>query len=178
MERSRPRCILLVGYPAAGKSTYAEMLKQRGFTVISGDEVIRSVMEKYNLPSMDEAYERHRDEVNALMKNNIQEAFSRGDNVAIDALNTSRNRRKADIERAKKVSCRDYVFEAHVVYPPEETEHARRLVSRILYARSLVTTNGLFLNRLEHEYEPPTKDEGFDVIVEIGKKPDKPMMRM
>lgn len=175
MERSRPRCILLVGYPAAGKSTYAETLKQRGFTVISGDEVIRSVMEKYNLPSMDEAYERHRDEVNALMKKNIQEAFSRGDNVAIDALNTSRKRRKADIERAK---FHDYVCEAHVVYPPEEMEHARRLVSRILYARSLVTTNGLFLNRLEHEYEPPTKDEGFDVIVEIGTKPDKPMMRM
>lgn len=173
----RPRFISLIGYPGVGKSTYANTLREQGIIVISGDEVIREAMQRYGLSTMDVAWKEHREEINAIMKKRIDDAIIAGQDIAIDAFNTSRGRRQYNFVDIKS-SGHNYRCEAIVFHPPEEEEHARRLVHRIIFEGRSEAADGLFLHRLERHYEPPTVDEGFEVISEVGSPPKKPMMRM
>jgi dephospho-CoA kinase len=54
--------ILIVGYAGAGKSTIANKLKDRGYTVISTDDIIKNVvMKKLIKEAVDQKYYKHKE---------------------------------------------------------------------------------------------------------------------
>jgi len=173
-----PRLLSLIGYPAAGKSTYALELESEGFTVISGDRTIRSVMEREGLHSMTECYAVHRDEINETMDAQLREAIQRGDNIVFDVMNTSVKRRSMHLQMAKQLADDTYYYEAVVIHPPEEEEHAERLVRRLIRGEQDRAIDGFFQVKLESEYEPPTLQEGYDEIRYVGTPPKQPLMHM
>lgn len=176
-DKPRPRYIIVIGYPAVGKSEYGNTLREQGITVLSGDDAIEVVRKRHNLESGDQVFFHHRQEMLDLMSEWTNKALSEGKDIATVGFHTTRARRSGDIEGARN-SEHNYRLEAVIVHPPEEEEHARRLVSRILHERIVRTGNGSFLSEMERDYEPPTQEEGFEVISEIGKPPKKPFLQM
>lgn len=175
-EAPKPRFISLIGYPAVGKSTLAEQLRSEGFTIISGDAICREMKDALGIATLGECYELHRAEIDAQVDLQLQEALSKRKNIAFDALNISVPRRSRNLDLVKNAG--GYNLEAVVIYPPEEEEHADRLVRRVFFENRTRASNAMFQARLEAEYQPPTHQEGYDVIRYVGVPPKNPLIRM
>lgn len=146
--------------------------------MISGDEITREVMVLNDIDSPDKCYFTRRDEVAALLESRLQVALAQHKDIVLDVLNISAARRKRNLDLAKAVCNPPYHCEAVVFHPPEQEEHAQRLIRRLIYDRRAVSSDGLYQSRLEAEYSEPTKAEGYDKITYIGTPPKKPLLRM
>ena len=108
----KPKCILLIGIPGAGKSTYAkEYIDTHVNTIHLSSDAIRK--ELYG----DESIQGDPSEVFSLMQKRAVEALNNGYDVIYDATNMTRK------DRANIISlCPKFVqIEAHIIWAPIET---------------------------------------------------------
>ncbi|CAL8072665.1 unnamed protein product [Calicophoron daubneyi] len=140
--------ILMVGYPASGKSYFCKTkLAPLGYTIVS------------------------RDVLNTWQKcvNATKDALRKGESVAVDNTNMDAESRGRYVEAAKAAGCpiRCFVMKTTV----ENARHNERF--RVLTHEDHEPISQMVFNMLKSKYQEPTMKEGFSEIVEIPFVVDK-----
>ena len=174
-----PRCITLVGYPGVGKSTFAKTYVQDGWRVISVDQAVKDTLAAHG-KTHDDDWRPYTEEIAHMVDQWLQDAITKGHNIVFDALNTTIARRARHLNFIKQQNP-DYRFEAVIIHPPEEDEHALRLVRRAFLERRAEIKEGLsdfYFRDLAKKFQPPTAAEGYSKISEVGVPPQRPLIGM
>ena len=151
-----PKCIILVGVPASGKSTWH--LNKFGdwpTTVASTDKIIESVTQIYGM-SYDEGFKGLIQFAEQIMWRQITTCLMNRGDFIIDRTNLTAKSRAKFIQKLK---LHKYNIECLVFPTPEPEEWKRRLDSR----RGKTIPQEV-LDRMVASYEVPTEAEGFDKI--------------
>ena len=94
-----PKCIVLVGIPASGKSVHAKKLAQKyNATIFSSDSLRQEIFGDVNEQS-------HNQELFVELHKRIKESLKSGKNVIMDCTNISYKRRMAFLAELKKIPC-------------------------------------------------------------------------
>jgi len=154
-------CIILVGVPASGKSTWTahrrvENVFKRGYEVVlSTDKIIEEVANLYGY-TYDQAFKELIGFAENVMWDDATECAENGESVIIDRTNLSVKSRKKFIDFFKD---HGYTFEAVVFPTPEPDEWERRLNSR--KGKSIPQH---VLGTMIQSLTLPTEEEGFSKI--------------
>lgn len=144
----RPKLILLVGIPGAGKTTYAkEYARTHNNTIHLSSDLIRA--ELYG----DESTQGDPVTVFSLMQKRATEALNSGKSVLYDATNMTRKDRAGIISACP----RHAQVEAHVIWAPIETCIVRD-------ANRERTVGQTVIDKMLKRFQAPYFDEGFDDI--------------
>ncbi len=153
---------MLIGLPGAGKSTYLknnpEILK--GYTFISVDGIAQERSKGSNLTASqvhDQQYDSIIDEFNSRLKI----AVEKGDNILIEGVNATLEKREKRLSGAKKSDQFNYKTTAIIVLPPSEEIRQGRIQRRIY-------EEGRFSSPVS-EIEMPKLGE-FDNFIYVGGK--------
>lgn len=151
---NRPKLILLVGIPGAGKTTYAkEYIKSNLKTVHLSSDLIRA--ELYG----DESIQGNPSEVFSLMQQRAMGALNEGYDVIYDATNITRKDRASIISICPKFA----KIEAHIIWAPIEACIERDS------ARDR-TVGQTVIDKMLKRFQAPYYDEDIDEIIIV--KPD------
>lgn len=151
-----PKCIMLVGVPASGKSTWhRNRYGEYPIPVASTDQIIEEVAASYGM-TYDEGFKGLIQFAEIIMWRQITSCLMGGRNFIIDRTNLSVKSRKKFIDKLK---LHHYDIECVVFPTPEPEEWKRRLDSR----RGKTIPQEV-LDRMVASYEVPTEAEGFDKI--------------
>jgi predicted kinase len=151
---NRPKLILTVGIPGAGKTTYTkEYVKSNPNTIHLSSDTIRA--ELYG----DESIQGNPAEVFSLMQKRAIEALNDGKNVIYDATNITRK------DRASIISiCPKFVkIECHIIWAPIETCIERDAARERTVGRAVI-------DRMLKRFQAPFYDECIDEIIIV--RPD------
>jgi len=152
-----PKCTILIGVPASGKSTW---LKEQGelerTMIISTDNIIENVAERYDL-SYDDVFQDLIKFAEKVMWRSLEDSAYFQDNIIIDRTNLSVKSRKRFMRMLD-----GYEFEAVVFPTPDPMEWERRLNSR---PGKSIPDN--VLKSMAKNFEMPTEAEGFSTITYI-----------
>ena len=151
--------IMMCGIPCAGKSSYI----RRGidntdvfdeYVIISTDDYIEKIARENN-STYNEVFDDVISEATATMYEELELAIQRGKSIIWDQTNVSRKSRR---QKLKKIP--DTYTKTAVVLPITLEEAIIRNSQRAnkFIPRSVIT-------RMYHQFEMPTEDEGFDVIM-------------
>jgi predicted kinase len=153
-------CVMLVGIPTSGKSTYVEKLKKLDYwkdaVVLSTDSYIEKEATRMGL-TYNQVFDDVIDNATRELELQLIMAKDKGKNLIYDQTNlTIKSRRK-------KLSKLPFYYRRGVVYFEVSLEEALKRNK---------TREGKFipesiLKRMYHQFEVPTISEGFD-YVEIG----------
>lgn len=144
----RPKCIILVGIPGSGKTTYAkEYARIHDNTVHLSSDLIRS--ELYG----DESIQGDPAKVFNIMQKRAVEALKGGKSVLYDATNMTRKDRAGIISACP----RHAQVEAHVIWAPIEVCVERD-------ANRDRTVGRTVIDKMLKRFQAPYFDEGFDYI--------------
>lgn len=154
-----PKCVILIGVPASGKSTW---IKQQDFLddtwVMSTDNIIEEIASVYGM-TYNEGFSTLINFAEKVMWADMKMAAEDGDMIYIDRTNMSAKARKKFIDYLKPYG---YTFEAVDFETPEKDEWERRLSSRVGK-----TIPKEVLKSMANSYEIPLKSEGFEKITFI-----------
>jgi len=157
---SMPECLMLVGIPCSGKSTYVNKLKTIPYwsnaVILSTDAYIEKVAQEHNT-TYREIFEDCIDEATRQLELAFIEAKDKGRNLIWDQTNLSIKARK------KKLSKLPSLYARGVVYFDISLEEALRRNE---------TREGKYipksvLKRMWHQFEVPTLEEGFDYVEKV-----------
>lgn len=144
----RPKCIILVGIPGSGKTTYAkEYARIHDNTVHLSSDLIRS--ELYG----DESIQGDPAKVFNIMQKRAVEALKGGKSVLYDATNMTRKDRAGIISACP----RHAQVEAHVIWAPIEVCVERDANRDRTVGRSVI-------DKMLKRFQAPCFDEGIDSI--------------
>ena len=155
------RCIILVGLPASGKSTwikehYADA--EVPHVVLSTDNILEEIARDAAL-TYDEAFQKYSKAVEHLMWHDCERVIDeQWETIIVDRTNMSVKARRKFIERLKPAG---YEFSAVIFEKPDPVEWKRRLEGRLGK-----TIPKFVLDSMEKSYEKPSFSEGFDQILE------------
>ncbi len=99
--------IMLCGVPASGKSTYSKLYKEKGYVVLSSDEIREDLQNKLELgeiimPTFTNLNSMVFDEIKSKASNSLKN----GKSVVIDATNLGRRRRKIFLKQLYRTPCK------------------------------------------------------------------------
>lgn len=98
--------IMFVGIPASGKSTRSAFYRDRGYLILSSDEIREGLMAGANLESLTEKEKtRIHSQVFEIIRKKTGEALKAGRSVVVDATNLSRKRRMSFLAQFKRFDC-------------------------------------------------------------------------
>ena len=160
-----PECIMLVGVPASGKSTWlADSAKHEYYLIVSTDKIIEELADIYGL-TYDQIFKDTINFAEKVMTTEMDKAIAYGDaDFVIDRTNLSVKSRKKFIDKLK---LHHYNIEC-VVFPLPGTEKlSSDEWNRRLNSRRGKTIPGYILSSMIEHYEPPTLAEGFSKITII-----------
>lgn len=148
-----PVCVLLVGLPGAGKSTWRTSLGTN-FTFLSTDDYVEAVAKEHST-TYDRMWELHIDAATKQMNVEFREAIAARKSIAVDRTNLSAKSRRKFLSQLPK----DYSKVA-VYFEIDEDVRQMRMRGR----------EGKFIppaadDNLRRSYVRPSKDEGFDMIL-------------
>jgi predicted kinase len=151
--------IMMCGIPCSGKSTYIRNGVE-GSSVLSEYVILStdSYIEEYartNNKTYNEVFDDVIDEATKRMYQDLDLAIQRGKSIIWDQTNVSR---KSRIKKLKKIP-EEYTKTAVVL--PITLEEA--LIRNSQRANKFIPRS--VLHRMYHQFEIPTEDEGFDVIM-------------
>jgi predicted kinase len=151
--------IMMCGIPCAGKSSYIRRGTENTdvfdeYVIISTDDYIE-VYAKANNKTYNEVFDDVIGEATTRMYKDLERAIQLGKSIIWDQTNVSR---KSRIKKLKKIP--DTYTKTAVVLPISLEEAIVRNSQRAnkFIPRSVIT-------RMYHQFEMPTEDEGFDVIM-------------
>ena len=124
--------IMLVGLPASGKSTYAEGLKEQGYSVHSSDAIREELTGDVN------SQDKNTDVFSVLHKR-IKSDLENGISCVYDATNISMKRRKAFLDELRKFECakKCVLFAVPVEMCKDRNQNRERKVPDETYDRML-----------------------------------------
>ena len=159
-----PKCIILVGVPASGKSTWhRNRYGEYPMPVASTDKIIEEVSANYGM-TYDDGFKGLIQFAEIIMWRQITSCLMDGRNFIIDRTNLSVKSRKKFIDKLKlhryEIECVVFPLPGTEKLPTEEWN--RRLDSR----RGKTIPGHILSSMIEH-YEPPTLAEGFSKITEV-----------
>ena len=159
-----PECIMLVGVPASGKSTWQyNKYGEYPPVVASTDNIIQEIASSYGM-TYDEGFKGLIQIAEQIMWRQITTCLMRGSDFIIDRTNLSVKSRKKFIDKLK---LHHYNIEC-VVFPLPGTEKlSSDEWNRRLNSRRGKTIPGYVLSQMIEHYEPPTEAEGFSKITII-----------
>jgi len=151
------KLILLIGIPLSGKSTFIRE-NYPNTIVISRDEL---VMEVFGSNDYNKAFrEVNHKEVDKLLNSRLVSASQSNEDVIIDMTNMTSKRRKSTL-----IHFTNFYKEAIVFPILSDEEYERRNKIRTVTENKSIPLS--ILKSMMDTYEPPTKDEGFDDIVNL-----------
>ena len=151
-----PKCIMLVGVPASGKSTWLRTkYGEYGTYVASTDNIIEEIASSYGM-TYDEGFKELIGFADKVMWRMITTCMMRQLDFTIDRTNLTAKSRAKFIQKLK---LHRYEIECVVFPTPEPEEWKRRLDSR-----SGKTIPQEVLDRMVDSYEMPLMSEGFTSI--------------
>ncbi len=150
-----PTLYMLIGVPAAGKSTWLKNNKSPDGVIVSSDDHIeRLAAEKGQ--TYTQAFRDVAGKANTLMMKDLKDAVAAGADIYWDQTNTGK---KARAKKLKQVP--DTYRKVAVFFPtPNDDEHEKRLASR---AGKIIPPH--VMQSMKDNLQVPSKDEGFDSIV-------------
>ena len=156
-----PKCIILVGVPASGKSTWhRNRYGEYPMPVASTDKIIEEVAANYGM-TYDEGFKGLIQFAEIIMWRQITSCLMGGRNFIIDRTNLSVKSRKKFIDKLK---LHKYDIEC-VVFPMPGTEKLpTEEWNRRLDSRRGKTIPQEALDRMIDSYEIPLMSEGFNKI--------------
>ena len=156
-----PKCIILVGVPASGKSSWHRCgYGEYPMPVASTDKIIEEVAANYGM-TYDEGFKGLIQFAEIIMWRQITSCLMGGRNFIIDRTNLSVKSRKKFIDKLK---LHKYEIEC-VVFPMPGTEKLpTEEWNRRLGSRPGKTIPQEALDRMIDSYEIPLMSEGFDKI--------------
>lgn len=145
---NRPKLIILVGPPGAGKTTYArKYVEENRNTMHLSSDVIRKDLWG------DESIQGDNNEVFSIMQDKAMKELNNGLNVIYDATNMTRKDRSYIISLCPKF----VQIEAHIVWAPIETCIKRDSVRNRTVGKEVI-------DRMLKRFQAPYYDEGIDEI--------------
>jgi len=150
-----PKCTMLVGVPASGKSWYRTKYYGPDANVASTDNTIEEVASNYGM-TYNEGFKELIGFAEKIMWRQITSYQMRGSDFIIDRTNLTAKGRARFIQKLK---LHGYEIECLVFPTPEPEEWKRRLDSR-----RGKTIPQEALDRMMNSYEVPLMREGFDKI--------------
>ena len=155
-----PKCTLLVGVPASGKSTWYDKNKTAESVVISTDNIIEFMGSLFGF-TYDQIFKDSISLAEKIMWKRLEWNAERSNDVVIDRTNLTIKSRKKFIDYLKSYG---YEFEA-VVFPwPGTDEFPEEEWFRRLDSRQGKTIPNPVLASMVNSAERPTEEEGFTKI--------------
>ena len=154
-----PKCIMLIGVPAAGKSTYIEANLKSNEIVHSTDAIIEQLARDWGY-TYDEVFTDLIKFADRAFWDGISASIENDQDIVIDRTNLSVKGRKRFFDFLRNAA---YEVEAIVFPTPEESEWKRRLASR-----PGKTIPAYVLKSMASSYEAPSEAEGFTSITYIN----------
>jgi predicted kinase len=152
-DKYMPKCNILVGLPASGKSTFLEKVQARN--VASSDNIIDQIAKERG-STYNEVFADAMSIADAQFWKQIKAYCEAGEDFDVDRTNMSVKSRKRIIDILKPYG---YTIDAIVFEKPDDAEWNRRLNSRIGK-----TIPKHVLNVMEQNFVMPTEAEGFSEI--------------
>lgn len=146
--------VMLVGLPAAGKSTYAKSLVENGFEWVSSDNLREELFNNVNACSSEENQKVFKE-----MENRTLNFLNSGISVCYDATNLNAKKRERLLSKLPD----DIYKQCVVIVPPYETCLERNS------KRERIVPNKV-MDRMIKSFDPPSYEEGWDMIRIINEQ--------
>lgn len=143
-----PICVLVIGPPGSGKSSFARQLETSGF--------------QFDHVSSDFSDAHYVEKRMAYMMRKFREALGYRRNVLVDQTNISAAKRRGYITEAAH---RDYKLIAVDLFSLPTSELIKRCQEREQVDHRHIPTDVII--ELANKYEPPSYAEGFDIIYKV-----------
>lgn len=149
----QPILLMTIGIPGSGKSTWIN--QQKGFTVVSPDEIRRKLTgDISNQASNQDVFRR--------VENFVRSYLQRGKNVILDATNVNTELRRQFIDKMpKEIKLQAKIFEVD----PEEAK--RRIRKDVESGRERANVPDDVIDRMQTDFEKTLsvlEDEGFEIV--------------
>ena len=153
--------ILLIGHPLVGKSTFIKnKLNNLDFNLISRDNIILelSSTKEYN-KAWDDVNHK---EVDRILNKRIDNSILNNESVVIDMTNLTKKRRKGFINRFN-----DY-YKVGILFDILSSDEIKSRNEKRNNEESKYINESI-INTMISSYQTPTKEEGFDKIINVNK---------
>lgn len=139
--------LMLVGVPGSGKSTYANEMAEQGWHVISSDAIRAELSNEEDQSQNSLVFD--------ILREQVFQALSAGEDVIVDACNINRKARKSIIHVAKRVKGTEIRAMVFNVFPEvcKERNHSR--------ARKVPEE---VIDKMIAKFEVPCRWEGFNGV--------------
>jgi len=152
-----PECVMLVGIPCSGKSTYVEKLKTIPYwsnsVILSTDNYIEKVAQEHNT-TYNEIFEDCISEATRQLELAFIMAKDRGENLIWDQTNLTVKTRKKKLSKLPSFYARGVMY--FEVSLEEALERNKNREGKFIPES--------ILKRMYHQLEIPTRNEDFDYV--------------
>jgi predicted kinase len=154
-EQEQPELVVMVGLPGSGKST---IIRQRyaNHTIVSSDDIIEKAAAEAG-KTYNDVFKDNIGRATMGMKIAFKEAVKNNENIVWDQTNLSKKKRRGILQQIP-----DHYRVVAVVFILPERVRSERAAQRT--GKSIPDH---VMKSMTKSYNPVTKDEGFDKIIEI-----------
>ena len=160
----KPCYIMMVGVPGCGKSTIIQKIiglnSDRGFFIASTDDIIEDIAKSKGKTYSEVFPSINHKQIKKQMDENIQKSFNKGNHIIHDQTNMSAKSRTSKLSIVP-----DNYFKICVNVSVDDKILVERLDKRAKETGKFIPKH--VIDNMFSSYNPPTKKEGFGLIIEI-----------